>query len=193
MKKFLFGVIALVMALSIFAGCAAADKPAADAPADAPAADDEAPVVYDYAAEDIASAIRDAYGENYLPDAPLDETMLSDMFGINAEDCESFVAEMPMIGVHPDKLIVIQAKEGKADAIEETLNTLRDNLIADTMQYPMNIAKINASAVLREGNYVAFLLLGAPNENMDASEAEAKAFAEEEMAKGIAAFEGMFK
>jgi len=181
MKKILFGVIAIVMALAVFAGCSAPAKE------DAPAAS------YDYTAEDIAEAIRGAYGANYLPDAQLDETMLSDMFGINAEDCESFVAEMPMIGVHPDKLIVIEAKEGKADAIEETLNSMRDTLIADTMQYPMNIAKINASVVLREGNYVVFMLLGAPNENMDASEADAKAFAEDQTAIGVAAFEDMFK
>lgn len=184
MKRILVMVIALVMALGMLAGCGA---PAEKEPEAAPE------VSYDYTAEDIAAAIRAAYGENYLPDMPLDETMLNDMFGINAADCESFVAEMPMIGVHPDKLIVIEAKEGKADALYEALVGIREGMVNDTMQYPMNIAKINASVVLREGNYIAFMVLGAPNENMEATEEEAKSYAEEQMAIGVSAFEGMFK
>ncbi|MGB4587963.1 MAG: hypothetical protein WBI17_01850, partial [Clostridiaceae bacterium] len=61
------------------------------------------------------------------------------------------------------------------------------------MQYPMNLAKINSLKVVRQGDFVAFLLVGAINENMDANEEDAKKFAENEVEKGVNAFNDLFK
>jgi len=41
------------------------------------------------------------------------------------------------------------------------LTAYRDNLVNDTMQYPMNVGKIQASEVKSIGNYVCFVQLGA--------------------------------
>ena len=145
------------------------------------------------AVEDILQAIKDAYGESYLPNAELDETMLTDMYGLDMSLIESFVAEMPMIGFHPDRVIVAKAAEGKGEELETAFKGIQEYLIQDSFMYPANIAKTQASEVVRSGDYVAFLLVGAANENMEASEEEQLKFAEEETQKAVDAFYSMFE
>ena len=41
---------------------------------------------------------------------------------------------------------------------EKALTSYRDYLINDSLQYPMNVPKVNASSVLREGDYVFFVI-----------------------------------
>lgn len=50
-----------------------------------------------------------------------------------------------MISTFVETFIGVQAKDGKGDDVEAALNAYRDRLVGDTMQYPMNIAKIQAS------------------------------------------------
>ena len=45
--------------------------------------------------------------------------------------------------------------------MEDALNAYRDNLVNDTMQYPMNLGKIQASRIETFDNYVCFVQLGA--------------------------------
>ena len=51
-------------------------------------------------------------------------------------------------------------QEEQADAVLEILNGYRENLVNDTMQYPQNLGKIQASQVEKIGNYVIFVQLG---------------------------------
>ena len=67
---------------------------------DAPAAD--------VSIEELHTAIKEAYGENYLPNMPIDQQMLTDLYGIEAEWVEDFVAEMPMIMTNVDTLIIVK-------------------------------------------------------------------------------------
>ena len=116
----------------------------------------------------IKTAITDSLGENYWPDMPLDATMLQDMLGIAPDMYEDYLAEMPMISTNVDTLVIVKAKEGQADAVEEALTAYRDSKVNDTMQYPMNVGKIQASKVEKFGNYVCFVQLGA--DTMSAAE-----------------------
>ena len=61
------------------------------------------------------------------------------------------------------------------------------------MQYPMNLPKINASQVVQNGDYVAFIMLGAINDDMDASEDDQAKFAEEQEKIGVDAFNKYFE
>lgn len=141
---------------------------------------------------DILSAVQEAYGEDYLPNAELDENMLSDRYGIDLTMVEAYAAEMPMISFHPDQVVIIKAKEGKGEEIEEKLKSAQKTLIEDSFQYPANLPKVNASQVVREGDYVAFLLVGAVNEDLDSSEEDQLAFAKEQTQKAVDAFESFF-
>lgn len=144
-------------------------------------------------AESLANAIKTAYGENYLPNMQMDAEMIAAKFGIEADSCTEIYAESPMIGAHPDTLVIVKPAEGKFEEVKGKLDAYREQLVNDTMQYPMNIAKINASQVVVKGGYAAFILLGAINENDNASDEEMERFAKEQEQIGIDAFNKCFE
>lgn len=131
--------------------------------------------------KEIHTAVKDSLGEDYVPNMDLDEETLENMLGVKAEDIEEFIAQTPMISVSVDTFIAIKAKEGKADTIEEALNSYRKNLVENSMQYPMNLAKVNASEVVRHGDYLFFIMLGKFDDRDDATEEEQLEFAKEEV------------
>lgn len=133
--------------------------------------------------KEIHTAVKDSLGEDYVPNMDMEEEGLENMLGVKAEDIEEFIAQTPMISVSVDTFIAIKAKEGKADAIEEGLNNYRKNLVENSLQYPMNLAKVNASKVIRHGDYVFFTMLGRFDDRMDITEEQALEFAKEETKK----------
>lgn len=143
--------------------------------------------------QEAHEAVKNAYGEDYIPTMPIEEQMLSEIYGVNLEDVEEFIAEGPMISVHIDTFIGIRAKEGKADEVEKALNEYREKLINESFQYPMNLPKLNASTVYKTGNHVFFIMLGKMNEATDVSEQEALDFAKAENQRGIDAINTIFK
>ncbi|MGN0598128.1 MAG: DUF4358 domain-containing protein [Ruminiclostridium sp.] len=140
----------------------------------------------------VIAKIREAYGENYLPNMLVPGDMIEDMFGLTADMYNAITAETPMISTHVDTVIVVEAKEGQADAVESALNAYRDSKVNDEMQYPMNVAKVNASRVVRNGNFVAFILAGAYDDRQDATDEERAVFAEEQTQIGVDAFNSCF-
>lgn len=133
-------------------------------------------------------SIKMAYGEDYLPSAPLDEEGFTQKFGIPMENVVNFVAEVPMIGTYVDTLVIVESAEGKTEDVAAALTAYREATIADTMQYPMNLAKINASKVYTADEYVFFIMLGAIDETNE-TEADQLAFAEAEIQKAIDAID----
>lgn len=136
----------------------------------------------------VKQAIVDTLGENYWPDTSVTPEMLEGTYGITADMYEDYMAESPMISANVDTLILIKAKEGTVEAVEEALTAYRENLVNDTMQYPMNIGKIQASRIERIGNYVCFVQLGG-NIDMDASDEEVITQCQEQNELAIAVIE----
>ena len=87
----------------------------------------------------------------------------------------------------------MRAKPGKGETVAGAMWQYRDNLVTNSMQYPMNMPKVNASTVHVVGDHVFFLMLGAYNENMDATEEEALAFAQDQVKLGLDAIEGLVR
>ncbi len=114
----------------------------------------------DVTTADIKQAVVDELGENYWPNSEIPAEFLEG-FGLTADMYDEFFGEMPMISTNVDTLIVIKAKDGQVEAVEDVLNAYRDNLVNDTMQYPMNLGKIQASRIETFGNFVCFVQLGA--------------------------------
>lgn len=110
----------------------------------------------------IHEAVKTEFGEGYMPNRPIDATNLQERFGVNPDDVLEYVADEPMISVHIDNFIAIEAKEGKVDAVKTALETYQKNLMDDTMQYPANIPKIQSSEVKVVDNYVFFIMLANP-------------------------------
>lgn len=129
---------------------------------------------------EIQKAVEEHLGENYVATMDIDEEQLEDRFGITVDNIEHYSAKQPMMSAHVDTFIAIQSKEGKADEVETELEAYRKLALDNTMNYPGNIAKVEASKVVRYENYVFFLMLGKFDYNVDGSEAEALDFAQEQ-------------
>jgi len=110
--------------------------------------------------KNVRLALVEVLGENYWPNTEIPAEYLED-YGLTTDMYEDFYGEMPMISTNVDTVIVVQAKEGQVTAVEEVLNNYRDDLVNDTMQYPMNVGKIQASRIEIFGDFVCFVQLGA--------------------------------
>lgn len=127
------------------------------------------PTIKDVSVKDIQSAVKEVYGEDYVPSAmEIDGQTMEAIYGIKEEWCEEFLIEIPMISVSIDTFMVFKAnadnKENVLNAVKEYQATLKE----DTFQYPANLSKIQASKVVDYGDYVFFLMLGqAPKDVME--------------------------
>lgn len=108
----------------------------------------------------IRQAVVDALGENYWPDTQIPPEYLEG-YGLTSEMYADFWGEMPMISTNVDTIMVIKANEGQIDAVETVLNSYRDTQVNNTLQYPMNIGKVQASRIEVVGDYACFIQLGA--------------------------------
>ena len=142
--------------------------------------------------QEVYDAVKAAYGENYIPSMMIESQQLSEVYGITAENVESFIAEGPMMSAHVDTFIAIKAVEGKGEEVETQLTAYQTMLQTDSLQYPMNMAKVNSSQVVRHGDYVFFVMLGSFDERENASEEEQLKFAQEQTQIGVDAIAGHF-
>lgn len=117
--------------------------------------------------QNAKKAVTDALGDDYWPDSEIPEEMLNETYGVSADLYDVYLGECPMISVNVDTLLIIHAKDGKVEDVENALNAYRDSLVNDTMQYPMNLGKIQASRVERIGDYVCFVQLGADTSSVE--------------------------
>lgn len=117
--------------------------------------------------QNAKKAVTDALGDDYWPDSEIPEEMLNETYGVSADLYDAYLGECPMISVNVDTLLIIHAKDGKVEDVENALNAYRDSLVNDTMQYPMNLGKIQASRVERIGDYVCFVQLGADTSSVE--------------------------
>lgn len=143
---------------------------------------------------EVGQAVKSAYGENYIPSFAYDEQAMADLFGISKEMYEEFLAEGPMISVNVDTFVAVKAIAGKGGDVENALKDYRKRLVGDTMQYPMNQSKVEASEVVRHGDYVFFVMLGtASDEALDAGEEAALEASKKENQKAIDAINEFFQ
>lgn len=111
--------------------------------------------------EGLKAAVVEVLGENYWPNSALQPDMLEMAVGLTSDMYVDYLAEMPMISTNVDTLIIVKPAEGQEEAVWDALNAYRDSKVNDTMQYPMNIGKTQASDVEKVGNYICFVQLGA--------------------------------
>lgn len=174
MKKRLFSILlVMIMGVVLLTGCQKNEENAA---------------VPDL--ETVYQAVKDAYGENYLPSVAYTSEDLENLFGISADMVAEFKAEGPMMSAHVDQFVAVKSAKGKADEVEQALTDYRQRLLDDTFQYPMNLPKINASTVLRKDDMVFFVMLGAFSESED--EEAALEEAREQVQIGIRAINQAF-
>ncbi len=184
-------ILSAALTASFLTGCTA--SPAAKETTAQETTAQETAAAADVSLDDILSTIKEAYKDNYMPDSPIDSQVLNDVMGISPELCESYVAEMPMISTFVETFIGVKAKEGKGADVEKALTEYREYLLNDTMQYPMNVSKIQASQVIRHGDYVFFVMLGGPDDDaMEKGDEAALKSAEENNQIAVDIINGFF-
>lgn len=151
-----------------------------------------APAASDVDVTKILDTIKEAYGDDYLPNMPVEQEYLVSVMGLEEGSFTDFAGELPMISAHADMAVIVKAAEGKAADVKAKLEAYRTMLIEDSFQYPMNLAKINASKVLENGDYLGFIILGAFGDEEEEDEDKQAAFAEEQVKIGVDAFNSCF-
>ena len=121
----------------------------------------------------VKDAIVAQLGDNYWPNTAITPDLLESFVGITSDMYDDYLAESPMISTNVDTLLIIKAKDGKVEAVQEAVNAYRESKVNDTMQYPMNVGKIQASRIETFGNYVCFVQLGADTSSLRDSGDEA--------------------
>lgn len=113
---------------------------------------------------DILSAVKKAYGDNYKPQTSMSTEMLSEIVGLKSSLYDAVVAEVPMLTFNVDTFIAVHPVAGKKDEVEKALVKYKKYLEEDAHQYPMNMPKVKASKVVTVGDYVFFIMLGKSND-----------------------------
>ena len=135
---------------------------------------------------DFYEAVKDAYGDDYIPGEMLNEDDFEKIFGVEAKDTAAYFAEVSVLNGRADTFVGIESKEGEAGNIEDELSAYRKRLVESADLYPEDTARINASEVYRIGNYVFFILLG--NTEMEEADGQDQyGFAEAQVQRGIKA------
>ena len=140
-------------------------------------------------------AARKAMGEEGFILNPMDDTArLEEAYGVSPDLVDSAIVEVPMMSTHVGIFVGIKAKEGKGGDVETALNAYRDKIAADELQYPMNAQKTKSGLVVREGDYVFYLMLGAvTDEAMDLEDADQLAYYQGENQKAADAIKEAVK
>ena len=152
--------LALVLSLSAMAGCT--KKPTEEGTSSVtPPISSEAPKKAETGMlTTVHDDVKSIFGEEYIPSQPFDATFLEEQFGITADMVKEVIAEGPMMSMHIDMFIGVEAAEGKVDEVEKKLTEYRQKQIDESMQYPQNMPKLQASAVTKVDDYVFFTILG---------------------------------
>ena len=142
----------------------------------------------------ISTTLRNTFGDYYLPSMPLDQETFNILTGLTSDMYTEFLAEVPMMMTHVDKLFVV--KTDNTDAVAEVLNTYKTAQVEDAMQYPMNLTKLENAVVETHGEYVFYYMLGGYTDSFVEDEVEQKnietAYYEEQNAKAHDALVALF-
>lgn len=116
----------------------------------------------------LAEAAKKPYGKNlsalYKLNTDENRTIddeIKNRYGIEPSLYVSASAEISLMSFGADELAVFKAKD--ASSKKKILKAVKDHqkeLKQSTMEYPMNLTKIQASRIYTNGNYVCYIQLG---------------------------------
>ena len=164
------------------------DGPSTPAPTEAP----EAAVDHNQMIQNVAQALKETYGQMYLPDMQMqnDEFYMKDLLGLDTSWYDVAYVEIPGMSFGVDKFIMIHPTEGNLENVQNALNKFSETQISDAHQYPANLTKLQAASVDVIGDYVCYMIFtGTVDDMMLEDEAAAiQAYTEaNQMAKEIVA------
>lgn len=142
MKKIISVIMAMVMSMSLLTACGGSN---------------DANATYDV--NEVLTKI-----ETAVPMAmpmELTEEELTIFVGLDMADVASWAGKISMANVSSDRLIVIEAAEGKVDAVKTALEGFKENTALSFELYLQDqYEKAKAGRVVVKGNYVVLAILG---------------------------------
>ena len=89
----------------------------------------------------------------------MDDDALDFLYGINADDLESYVARVPMMNVHATEFFLAKVKDGKLDTVKKALEDRQANLEQQWSMYlPDQYALVKNAQLVVNGNYLFFCI-----------------------------------
>lgn len=132
----------------------AESKPVESAPVEsAPAGNSAA----ELSAEDVWNAV--SAGRELPSFMDLDDGLLSDLYGIDAADLDSFVAKIPMMNVHATEFFIAKVKSGKMDTVKDGIAKRQADLEEQWSSYlPEQLELVRNYKLAESGDYVLFAI-----------------------------------
>ena len=149
MKKFTALSLALILVLSLFAGCSSKETASA-----------KNPEVSEIVAKiDEVLAEKNGGEENMIAKMDGDDEMTSTFYYLNTEDLESYSLKFPMINVKAEETFVAKVKDGKMDAVKEGIEKRNADLVEQWKMYlPDQLELVEKSQIVVNGNYVLYVV-----------------------------------
>lgn len=142
MKKIISVILAMVMSMSLLTACGGSN---------------DANATYDV--NEVMSTIESAV--TMAMPMELTEEDLTIFAEIDMANVASWAGKISMANVSSDTLIVIEAAEGKVDAVKEALEGFKANRALSFERYLQDqFEKAEAGRVVVKGNYVVLAILG---------------------------------
>lgn len=96
----------------------------------------------------------------------LDADMLSELYGISADDLDEYAAKLPMMNVHATEFFLAKVKSGKMDAVKAGIAQRQADLVEQWKQYlPAQLELVENYKLVTNGDYIMFAIA----ENVDAA------------------------
>lgn len=146
--------------------------PASSAPSTQPT---PAPVEPEPAA-DVVQSTWDAISQYELPSMmDADADILSQFYGISADDLVEYVCKMPLMAVHATEFFIAQVKDGKMDAVRAGVEKRQADLYQQWSQYlPDQLELVENYQLVTSGNYILFAVSEYADEAVSAFNTYAK-------------------
>ncbi len=126
-------------------------------------------------ASTLAEAAKKPYGKNLSSMMKLGNDEIKQRYGIDSAWFSSAHAEVALISASVDEIAIFKAADSSSrKKILKAVKAYQKKLKKDTMQYPMNMLKIQGSRVYTNGDYVCFIMLSNISKSLEEKGTEAE-------------------
>lgn len=125
----------------------------------------------------VYKAVKNAYGDDYTPTLRLSKDEANERYGLKKSWYSGVIAELPMISVNADELVIVKAKDKKSKTkIKKALQAYKEKKAGNMHDYPGKLLQYQAARIYVKGDYVCFIILGSID-NKTAEQTEEKVIA----------------
>ncbi len=190
MKKFICVLLAAIMLLSL-AACGTKNTDSDSTDADSNSTDSGTTDVT-LTAQEVLDKLKETLGDSYGCDAADDEDRMTNYYGLDLTQVESWASEASsMSALNPSTAVVLKVKDGYADTAASLLRERYQQVLDYSEMYNMSVPMVEQARLFVSGNYVALLILGQTPDGDVTAEEEAQ-LAQDESAKVDSAWKAIF-